>query len=456
MKHCEIKKNSHTALLMGRNHTTNHFYHSFDTETFPTQRDKRPDDYRTAFQVDRDRITYSAAFRRLQSKTQVFQSGEYDFYRTRLTHSIEVAHVGRAICHHLNYTSPLLTNEFFIDPDLVEGICLAHDLGHPPFGHIGERKLNDLMGPYGGFEGNAQTLRTLTELIYYQGNKKFSGMKPTRAFLDGVLKYKALFHEMCTHNTEGKHGFPTHHFIYDQQEPILTFVYGDQLPPINDRGQKSIECQIMDWADDTAYSLHDIIDGIHAGFINPIRLKQWASQKLDSNGCLRGFYVQKALETLLEAIMNDNIEWCFSKRIGDFIHACTLEPYTGTHPLSDLTTRYRFQLHIDPQIIAECELYKAITFDLIFTSPALQRYEFKGSRMLEKLFLAIYEHYIAHDNGLKILPEVVSDWLKQGEPSKMTQIRRICDYLADLTDRQAIQAYKRLYHPDFGSLTDLG
>lgn len=441
---------------MGRHLLNNHFYNTFDTETFPSSREKGPGDYRNPFQIDRDRITYSAAFRRLQSKTQVFQSGEYDFYRTRLTHSIEVAHVGRAICHHLNYTSPLLTDTFFIDPDLVEGICLAHDLGHPPFGHIGERKLNELMGPYGGFEGNAQTLKILTELIYHQGNGKFSGMKPTRAFLDGVLKYKALFHEMCTHELRGKHIFPTHHFIYDDQEPILTFVYNDHLPAINDRGQKSIECQIMDWADDTAYSLHDIIDGIHAGFINPIRLKQWAEQTLDSKGCLRGFYVQNALETLLTAIHQNNIEWCFSKRIGDFIHASTLHAHHDPHPLSDHTARYRFELKIDPQVIAECELYKAITFDLIFASPALQRYEFKGSHMLEKLFSAIYEHYVRHENGLKILPEIISHGLKQNPISDATKIRRICDYLADLTDRQAIQTYKRLYHPDFGSLTDLG
>ena len=441
---------------MGRSSIKNNFYNDFDTATFPASREKRSDDYRTSFQIDRDRVTYSAPFRRLQSKTQVFQSGEYDFYRTRLTHSIEVAHVGRSICNHLNHTSAFIKDDFFIDADLIEGICLAHDLGHPPFGHIGERKLNALLGPYGGFEGNAQTLRILTELIYYQGYGKLSGMKPSRAFLDGVLKYKALFKEMCTHEGHGGHQFPSHHFVYDDQEAILAFVYGGNLPPISERGEKSIECQLMDWADDTAYSLHDIIDGIRAGFITPTRLEAWAKKTLDNQGCLRGFYVQKALETLIQAINAENIEWCFSKRIGDFIYACSLEPQTQPGPLAQKTARYQFKLKVDPQATAECELYKAIAFDLIFASPPLQRYEFKGSTMLAQLFAAICEHYIELENGLKILPETTSHWLLHGNPSKAIKIRRICDYLADLTDRQAIQAYKRLYHPDFGSLTDLG
>jgi dGTPase len=142
----------------------NNFYGDFDLETLPG---KRPvGDHRSPFAIDRDRVVFSYAFRRLQSKTQVFQSGEFDFYRTRLTHSMEVARIGRSICDYLEHSSPLLHKNHYLDPDLTEGICLAHDLGHPPFGHIGERKLNEMMGPYGGFEGNGQTLRIITKLIY--------------------------------------------------------------------------------------------------------------------------------------------------------------------------------------------------------------------------------------------------------------------------------------------------
>ena len=189
----------------------NEFYNTFDLERFPAT-PAPEDDYRNAFQIERDRIIFSYPFRRLQSKTQVFQAGEYDFYRTRLTHSIEVAKVGRSICEYLRARSPHLSAQFYIDPDLTEAICLAHDLGHPPFGHVGERKLNELMVAHGGFEGNAQTLRILTELIYERPGRT-QGVAPTRAFLDGVMKYKATPGDWI--RATGQH--PAHHFIYDNQ-----------------------------------------------------------------------------------------------------------------------------------------------------------------------------------------------------------------------------------------------
>ena len=121
---------------------TNRFYQAFDSETFGGP---RKTDYRNAFQIDRDRIIHAHAFRKLQSKTQVFLSGEYDFYRTRLTHSMEVAQIGRSICHYLRTTNGPLHDDFYIDGDLVEAVCLAHDLGHPPFGHSGERTLQEII-----------------------------------------------------------------------------------------------------------------------------------------------------------------------------------------------------------------------------------------------------------------------------------------------------------------------
>jgi dGTPase len=124
----------------------NTFYNDFDLERFPNT-PVAESDYRNAFQIERDRIIFSYPFRRLQSKTQVFQSGEYDFYRTRLTHSIEVAKIGRSICEYLRASSDQLNDSFYIDADLTEAVGLAHDMGHPPFGHIGERKLNEMMGP---------------------------------------------------------------------------------------------------------------------------------------------------------------------------------------------------------------------------------------------------------------------------------------------------------------------
>ena len=168
----------------------NNFYSDFDIE-----RIKKSDrqDYRSPFQIDRDRIIHSSEFRRLQGKTQVFLPGEYDYYRTRLTHSIEVAQIGRSICNYLKSSQKdILSDNYFIDEDLVESACLTHDLGHPPFGHAGERTLHKLMKDYGGFEGNAQTLRLITEIFYKNENDR-RGMNPTRAFIDSILKYKSLY-----------------------------------------------------------------------------------------------------------------------------------------------------------------------------------------------------------------------------------------------------------------------
>ena len=149
----------------------------------------------------------------LQAKTQVFQAGEYDFYRTRLTHSLEVSRIAESIAIWLREATSRGRGRSRI---CSKAICLAHDIGHPPFGHAGERVLNELMEPYGGFEGNAQTLRILTRTIY-SGPKGRGGMSPSRALLDGVLKYKRL---------TGIAGDDTNHFIYDDQAEVLEFCFG--------------------------------------------------------------------------------------------------------------------------------------------------------------------------------------------------------------------------------------
>ena len=429
----------------------NEFYNAFDLERFPNT-PVADSDYRNAFQIERDRIIFSYPFRRLQSKTQVFQSGEYDFYRTRLTHSIEVAKIGRSICEYLRAHSELLNDSFYIDADLTEAVGLAHDLGHPPFGHVGERKLNELMYTHGGFEGNAQTLRILTELIYERPGAT-KGIAPTRAFLDGVLKYKALHRECVTENPDGSCNYPEHHFIYDEQEHWRSTVFDcEDLPPELTTPKalnsfKSIECQIMDWADDTAYSLNDIVDGIHARYINVGSLNEWvATQQLDSE--------QSALiDTLCKVIREDRYESHFGARIGRFVHGCTLVPRSGF--LSDRTNRHAFDLQIAPDVKAESKLYKRIALDLIFRSPQLQQIEFKGGHVLEKLFHALCQHCANEDgSGLRILPVQVQELIKQ-ETTAAGRHRRLCDFTAGLTDSLAVRTYKRLYDPDFGSIAEL-
>ncbi len=405
-------------------------------------------DHRGAFQIDRDRVLFSYAFRRLQSKTQVFQTGEYDFYRTRLTHTIEVARIARSICEYLLWQGPPLAPDFHPDADLVEAVGLAHDLGHPPFGHIGERKLNELMFPYGGFEGNAQTLRILTELIF-EREKGSTGMNPTRAMLDGVMKYKALRREW----QDAGYPHPEHHFLYDEQEPWRNFLSApapwpfDRLEDSNH--SKSLECQIMDWADDTAYSLHDIADGIQAGFLTVESLERWASERQLSP------LADETVRSLLDFLRKrDQVESRYGKRIGAFIRACRLQ--SQEHPLASRTPRHAFRLQIEEAVLEECRTYKQIAIDLIFRSPKIQQIEFKGGHVLTCLFTALFENAIGGSHRpLDLLPMPVSRWVRQAD-SEAVKARLLCDYLAGLTDANAMRLYKRLYAPDFTLLAELG
>ncbi len=429
----------------------NRFYNAEDVALLEgevsVRRPRDEGDPRPPFAIDRDRVIFSSVFRRLQSKTQVFQSGEYDFYRTRLTHSIEVARIGRSIAEFLNATQPGFGSELFVDPDLVEAIGLAHDIGHPPFGHIGERRLHALMTGWGGFEGNAQTLRLLAER-FYERPKQSRGLNPTRAFLDGVLKYKSLHCEECAGGEA-----PRHHFLYDEQEYLRDFALGGAANTQACRAKtelndcKSLECQIMDWADDTAYCLHDILDGVKARFITVEAIEHWAAgQALDE-------VEQSLLKKLLEIIRLENIEPVFNSKIGQFIRAGRLAK--REHPLAAQTQRYAWSLEISPAIITEAEFYKKLALDIIFRSPSILQIEFKGGFIIDRLFGALHEHYIEPETPkLAFLP---ARWTATLAEAKTTSARArlACDFLADLTDGAAIRLYRRLFDPAFGSITDL-
>ena len=421
----------------------NRFYNAFDCESFdPNPYPSREDEYRTRFQIDRDRIIHTAAFRRLQSKTQVFLSGEYDFYRTRLTHSIEVAQIGRGICDRLNKTSDLLSPDYFIDPDLVEAACLAHDIGHPPFGHTGERSLNRLMARYGGFEGNGQTLRMLTDTIF-SGSRR--GMNPSRAFVDATLKYKTLYSEYDS--------TPDNHFLYTDQAGALDFAMGGRDFPIELTVGKvrnkfrSIECQIMDWADDSAYSLNDVADGIHAGFITLEKLERWENEKdLDEAG-------KEHVSLLKQAIRDGRVESKVGMKIGRFIAGCSLQE--DVNFMSGSTNRYRYRLVIDDAVRAESELYKAIAFELVFKSPQLHQLDHKAEHILGKLFGVFHDRYVPEGKkGLRLLPASEEKALAEAADEN-ERARLVCDYIASMTDGFATRTYKRLFDPEFGSIVDL-
>ncbi len=419
----------------------NAFYTPFDQETWGGGRRA---DYRSPFQIDRDRVIHSHAFRKLQSKTQVFLSGEYDFYRTRLTHSMEVAQIGRSICRFLLSRGAPLRDDFHIDPDLVEAACLAHDLGHPPFGHAGERTLQELMRDYGGFEGNAQTLHLLTETMY-QNESGVRGLQPTRALLDGILKYKKLRHEFPE--------LPTRHFLYDAQHPYREFVFAGAAipPPLHDgtalNAFKSVECQIMDWADDAAYSLNDIVDGVKAGFLTLERIERWAAGAgVDAAG-------QHLLDRLFDAIRADRLESEFSGRIGRFIQACRLRERDNF--MAAKTHRYRFELVVDPEAAKEALFFKQLANDIIFESPQLGQMEHKARVVLSGLWDSCWRNYVeTGPRTIHILPANVGA-LIAAETEVAGKARRICDWLAGLTDGMIVRTHQRLFDPDFGSIRDL-
>jgi len=425
----------------------NEFYGHFDTERLSAKSDAG--DFRTAFQIDRDRVLHTPTFRRLQNKTQVFWSGEYDFYRTRLTHSLEVAQIGKSICAWLLHMdgSPLSAS-FHIDADLIEAICLSHDLGHPPFGHAGERTLNHLMAGHGGFEGNAQTLRLLTERIF---SAKHTGMDPSRAFLDGILKYKTLWSELASHGKP-----PENHFIYDAQHKFLDWALGGndfpaELTPGKPRDAfKSIECQIMDWADDTAYSLNDLSDSVRAGFLHVEKIEAWAGK----NGIEHG--AGTPLGELIHAIRNHRVDPFIGKRIGKYIRSTCLE--LDSNFLSGTSNRYKYRLVIDPETNAESALFKRLAYDVVFLSPQLKQLEHKGSRMLRQLWELLETRYVRGETidgqDFQLLPaETVTEIETAGDGS--IRARLVCDYLAGMTDGYAARTYKRLFSPDFGSINDL-
>ena len=270
-------------------------------------------------------------------------------------------------------------------------------------------------------------------------------MVPTRALLDGVLKYKKLIGEFPS--------LPTKHFLYDRQERHRDFVFGDaKIPAALHGGEKlnafkSVECQIMDWADDAAYSLNDIVDGVKAGFLTIERIEAWAAgEPIDAER-------QRWLDQLCVAMRGDRLENVFAQKVGGFITACRLRERTNF--MSAKTNRYRFELVISPGAEREAAFYKKMANDIIFESPQLQQMEHKARRVLFQLWESCWRNYVEKgDRVITILPPRVGRLLDL-ETTPAGKARQICDWLAGLTDGMIVRTYQRLFDPQFGSIRDL-
>jgi len=425
----------------------NAFYSDFDKERFkPGKPVGKGHLFKSVFEQQREYVVASGSFHRLQGKTQVFISGEYDFYRTRLTHSLEVASIGRSICSHLmnNKVCGGVFNEgFHVDFDLVETICLSHDIGNPPFGHAGERVLHELMKGHGGFEGNAQSLRILSKTLFSSPHGR-SGINPTRALLDGVLKYKRLLLQ--------KEDAPNH-FIYDSQKEILEFIFG-QSDYLSMNGCfvdkpdafQSIECQIMDYADDIANACFDVADGVKARFITGDRLRAWRRDNADLVSSSEEFF-----DDIFRAVESGWVTSILMKKIGSFVRNTRVD-LNADLPSGDAgnSNRYKYKLVVLSGERKKIDILKRITKDLVFTRSAIHQIEHKGNVILHAIFREIEKNY--RTKKLRLFPDEIHAKVI-AHPSDMYDYLR--DHISGMTDQYLLRSYKRLFDPDFGSISEL-
>jgi dGTPase len=344
------------------------------------------DPLRTPFQKDRDRILHTTAFRRLEYKTQVFVNYEGDYYRTRLTHTLEVAQIGRSLARALG------ANEI-----LVEGICLSHDLGHSPFGHAGEHILNQLMQDHGGFDHNRQTYRIVTELEErYPG---WPGLNLTHELLEGIVKHESRYDVA---SSEG----------YDPTT----------------RG--SLEAQIANIADELAYNAHDLDDGLRAGLLTPEQPAHLAIWKMvaESIGWDGARFDDMTRHRFIRRLIG--------LEISDVIEA-TNRRLEETNPQSAEALQ-----HLPGNVICNSDSFarmndelKGFLYEQLYRHFRVARMSAKAHRYLEQLF----EAYVKEPAQLPF--EV------QRRIERRGLHRAIADYLAGMTDRYALQEWQRLFDP---------
>ena len=409
-------------------------YSNFDSERrslhASTQQGRDP------YETDKGRIIHSAAFRRLQGKTQVFGVGERDFYRTRLTHSLEVAQLGRGIC-----AEERVSNGFKINPDLVETICLAHDIGHPAFGHFGEQVLHNEMVCFGGFGANPQNIRIVT---FLESKYESGGLDLTRATLDGLMKYPVLF-KLGSYPAGSKPKF-----TYLEDKELFDWV----KEGVKNRGRKPLEGMIADWADQVAYCVNDIEDGVRAGLLSLVEMEERAAEiseaakadlKEDVTEITNVAAVQKRARDLHQEVVRPtdlrkrkiHLKGWTSDVIKDLLHGIKIE---RTDP-SEKSVRYQYSLVPTPQAEALAAVLKKTAQILIFNDPRVKTLEHKGGMILKRLFQTFRD-----DVGL--LPLDFQQLIKAQPESKH---RLVADFVAGMTDKYAYSYYSRLFQPGVGS-----
>ncbi|MCA3560997.1 MAG: deoxyguanosinetriphosphate triphosphohydrolase [Aestuariivirga sp.] len=376
-------------------------YSSLPEETRGRVHTEGGSDFRSAFARDRDRIIHCQAFRRLKHKTQVFVYHEGDHYRTRLTHTIEVAQVARSIARALG-----------LDEDLTEALALAHDLGHTPFGHAGERELDTLMKPWGGFDHNAQSLRILTKLE--KRYAQFDGLNLTWETLEGLVK-----HNGPLVNAEGdpvgryrERGLPEAIIEYAAEHDLELASYA------------SAEAQVAAISDDIAYNAHDIDDGLRAGLFGLIDL---GDVPLAGDALAQVLRLYPGLEQ--DRIVHETVRRVMSAMVNDIIAACN-----NSNAISNFRNAAEVRHLGKPFVVfsrAMAEQNRALQS---FLNERMYRHE-KVEKIMARARRVMHDLFDAYMQDQKLLP---AGW-QDGRP------RQICDFIAGMTDRYAIAEHKRLF-----------
>jgi dGTPase len=393
--------------------------------------------YRSHFERDRARVLHSSALRRLGFKTQVVSPTSDDFIRTRLTHSLEVAQVGREVGRMLG-----------CDPDLVDAACLSHDLGHPPFGHNGEIALDAIGAPAGGFEGNAQTLRLLSRLepkvILPDGGS--AGLNLTRAALDAACKYP-----WSREDAPLREGVPTRKFgVYGDDRPV--FEWFRQGAP---EGRKCLEAEVMDLADDISYSVHDVEDAVFGGHVQlgwvadaraRDRVIQWAQRwYMPSTSPDELDAALSRLERLEEWLPEMTgtrasmaaLKALTSRLIGRFSGAA-LEATRARHGDGPLT-RYAARLHVPREVETEIAVMKGIATAFVMAVRDQEPLYENQREMLTVLVEALIQ-----TDGQFLDPIFAEDWRQTDRNDDAARLRLAIDQVASLTDSSAVRLHDRI------------
>jgi dGTPase len=400
---------------------------------------------RSPYQRDRARVLHSAGFRRLASKTQVHTAGSDEppqevasrsradpgFLRTRLTHSLEVAQIGREIGERLG-----------CDPDVVDTAGLAHDLGHPPFGHNGEDALDAVAQPCGGFEANAQTLRVLTRL---EAKIPGAGLNLTRASLDATCKYPWF-------RRAGQRKFGVY---ADDTEVFAWLRDGGHLRDGAEPDRRCLEAQVMDWADDVAYSVHDVEDGFHSGYIALRPLLADADERAALCADVAGLYSPESLSDLavvLTELLADPVLAPLSEYDGSHAAQAVLKRFTSAltgrfvAAAVDATRagygqgrlrRYAADLVVPRVVRAQCALLKGIALRYVMRRRGVEPWYARQRQILTELVQALARRA---PDGLD--PVFAPMW--KAAPDDAARLRVVIDQVASLTDPAAVAWHQRL------------